>query len=53
MPVESSPYVGFRKDRSDAYGLWERFNAGLVPTNEPGEPYHRLLLAEWRRCSRR
>ncbi len=52
MPVESSPYVGFRKDRHGAHDLWERFNAGLVPSEEPPhDPYQQLLLAEWRRCS--
>jgi sigma-54 dependent transcriptional regulator, acetoin dehydrogenase operon transcriptional activator AcoR len=51
MPVEISPYVGFRKDRRDVHSLWERFNAGLLATEEPHDPYHELLLAEWRRCS--
>ncbi len=46
-----SPYVGFQKDAHNVRGLWERFNCGLAPVDEACPEYHRLLMADWRRCS--
>ncbi len=47
----STPYLGFDKDVHVVGGLWERFHAGLLEPGELRDPYHQLLLTEWRRCS--
>ncbi|TDU30935.1 transcriptional regulator of acetoin/glycerol metabolism [Panacagrimonas perspica] len=46
-----SPYVGFHKDAHGVRSLWERFNAGVLDTEERRTPYLQLLLSEWQRCS--
>ncbi len=46
-----SPYVGFHKDARGVRSLWERFNAGVLDTEERRTPYLQLLLGEWQRCS--
>jgi transcriptional regulator of acetoin/glycerol metabolism len=50
MAPNQSPYVGFNKDMRGVKSLWERFNAGLIDTEERRPPYHQLLLNEWQRC---
>ena len=51
MKPSPSPYIGFHKDARGVRSLWERFNAGLLDTEEPRNPYHQLLVGEWQRCS--
>jgi sigma-54 dependent transcriptional regulator, acetoin dehydrogenase operon transcriptional activator AcoR len=51
MRSTPTPYVGFEKDARGVRGLWDRFNAGLIDPEERREPYHQLLLGEWRRCT--
>lgn len=46
-----TPYVGFHKDAHGVRSLWERFNAGVLDTEERRTPYLQLLLSEWQRCS--
>jgi transcriptional regulator of acetoin/glycerol metabolism len=50
MVPNQSPYIGFNKDMRGVKSLWERFNAGLIDTEERRPPYHQLLLTEWQRC---
>jgi transcriptional regulator of acetoin/glycerol metabolism len=45
------PYVGFDKDVRRVRSLWERFHAGLTEPSEVQNAYHKLLLAEWQRCT--
>ncbi|MBL8351281.1 MAG: sigma-54-dependent Fis family transcriptional regulator [Burkholderiaceae bacterium] len=51
MKADSSPYVGFQKDPRGVRSLWERFNAGLLEPDERRPTYHRMLLADWQRCT--
>lgn len=46
-----NPYFGFRKDRAKIYDLWERFNDGLLEIESLKDPYQRMLVEEWHRCS--
>ena len=46
-----NPYFGFRKDRSLAHRLWERFNCGLIELDEIRDPYQRALVDDWQRCA--
>ncbi|MDP1792399.1 MAG: sigma-54-dependent Fis family transcriptional regulator, partial [Methylibium sp.] len=50
MKPSASPYLGFDKDARGVKSLWERFNAGLIDTDERRDTYQQLLLHEWQRC---
>lgn len=45
-----SDYVTHPKDQATAERLWERFNTGLVQDEDLADPYHKMILADWRRC---
>ncbi|HEX2891991.1 sigma-54-dependent Fis family transcriptional regulator, partial [Vineibacter terrae] len=47
----SIPYVGFDKDPRSVKALWERYHCGLLDDEERRDPYHDLLVDEWRRCT--
>lgn len=49
--LNPNPYVGFDKDVRGVRSLWERFNAGLIDTEERRNPYHQALLNDWQRCT--
>jgi len=46
-----NPYFGFRKDRKQTEHLWERFNSGMVASEDLGEPYQQMLVKDWERCN--
>jgi PAS domain S-box-containing protein len=47
-----NPYVGFRKDQRRTYSLWERFNSGAVNAEGLADPYMKLMINEWARCTK-
>jgi len=47
-----NPYVGFRKDQRRTYSLWERFNSGAVNAEGLADPYVKLMINEWTRCTK-
>ena len=51
MPTKN-PYVGFRKDQRRTYSLWERFNSGAVNAEGLADPYMKLMINEWARCTK-
>ena len=49
--LSQNPYFGFQKDRGHTHRLWEKFNSGLLDIEALQDPYERLLVSEWTRCS--
>jgi PAS domain S-box-containing protein len=47
-----NPYVGFRKDQRRTYSLWERFNSGAFSAEGFADPYVKLMINEWTRCTK-
>ncbi|MGI6246508.1 MAG: sigma-54-dependent Fis family transcriptional regulator [Pseudochelatococcus sp.] len=46
-----NPYIGYKKDNRCTTELWERYNAGVLDIEGLRDPYQRLLVREWQRCS--
>ncbi len=48
--ITVSDYVTHPKDQATAGRLWEQFHAGLVQAEDLADPYHKMIVTDWRRC---